>query len=140
MALIALVTFGLAAGQCHRGWHDKDRDPAEISEKIADKIAGKLDLDDSQEAETRKIVEELVISGKQMKSKRGDLTAELQKQFESDAFDPEQLEQISGTLESDMQNFRKLAISKLGEFHKLLNEEQRKEAAELLARINKHNK
>ena len=64
-----------------------------------------------------------------------ELLAELEKQFRSDSFDAKSLNSLSEKSEQDFQNFRTTLIQRMAEFHGILNQEQKEEAAELIARI-----
>ena len=134
VAALGLLTFGLV-GACHRhSWHDADR-AAEMAERIADRISDKLDLDEGQQERTRELTLEIIESAKTMRSHRKEMAAELENQFKNQKFDEAALNSLADRSEKDLHNFRMTLVSKLSEFHSLLNEEQRQEAAELMGKF-----
>ena len=70
-----------------------------------------------------------------MRSHRQEMAAELENQFKSQKFDEAALNTLADRSEKDLHNFRMTLVSKLSEFHSLLNEEQRQEAAELMGKF-----
>lgn len=135
MGLMAgLLTLGLV-GACGRPhWHDK-KDPAEMAEKIADRVADKLDLSEKQESETRQLALEILESGKDLRSHRQQMLEELEKQFSSEQFNPDSLNQMSEKSEAEFKKFRTTLVQNMGRFHALLTPEQKKEAAERISEI-----
>ncbi|MBI38091.1 MAG: hypothetical protein CMF59_00710 [Leptospiraceae bacterium] len=133
LGLVAgLLTLGMLGTHCGRGhWHSK-KDPAEMAERVADRLADKLDLDEAQESETQKLVLEIIESGKELRAHRKDMLAELEKQFSSNKFDPNALNAMSEKSETQFKSFRMTLLENVGRFHGLLNEEQKREAAEYL--------
>ena len=136
--LVAVLTLGMVGTHCgHSRWHswNDEKRPAEMAQKIADHISDRLDLDDAQELKTRDLVLDVLKSGKEMRTHRAEMLAELEKQFRSDSFDAKSLNSLSEKSEQDFQNFRTTLIQRMAEFHGILNQEQKEEAAELIARI-----
>ena len=103
-----------------------------MAERVADRLADKLDLDEAQESETQKLVLEIIESGKELRAHRKDMLAELEKQFSSNKFDPNALNAMSEKSETQFKSFRMTLLENVGRFHGLLNEEQKREAAEYL--------
>ncbi|MBU42464.1 MAG: hypothetical protein CMN76_04535 [Spirochaetaceae bacterium] len=131
--MAGLLTLGLVSTHCGRShWHSK-KDPAEMADKVADRIAHKLDLSDSQEEDTRKLALEVIESGKNLRTHRKDMMAELEKQFSSETFDPGKLNEMSEKSEAELKAFRSKLVQNMARFHALLTPEQKEEAAEYLS-------
>ncbi|HBS03912.1 MAG TPA: hypothetical protein DEA96_03030 [Leptospiraceae bacterium] len=133
--MAGLLTLGMLGTNCGRGhWHSQ-KDPAEMAEKVTDRLADKLDLDESQETETKKLVLEIIESGKELRNHRKDMIGELEKQFASSEFDPASLNQMSEKSEAEFKKFRVTVVQNMGKFHALLTDEQKREAAEYLGEV-----
>lgn len=126
-ALAALLAMGL--GGCGRFHHHT---PQERADCLVQKIVARLDLDQGQQQQLKRIEGEVLAKGAEMRAHREGDFAELIALLKSDQIDPTRFK-----IDVDLHQARAHELvafigEKFREFHDLLTPEQRQKAAQLL--------
>ena len=128
-----LAIFVLVSG-CS-SWHSQPMEKK--ATKIADRIAKKLDMTESQKAELNQIKDEIVskIKSKENVEKRKELRTSFLEMFRGDALTKEKLTDLYQKKETGDQEMRDFLMDKLVQFHKMLTPEQRAKAADWMDQV-----
>lgn len=136
-AFAPLLLVGLGAlflggcrGRC--GWHSS---PEERADRIAKRIASKLDLNAQQRAGLDKIKTDILARRADFKAMHGGFKEELAAQFRAGSIDKTKLNASLQAREAKEQELRAFLVDELAEFHALLDSTQR---AKLAAKIESH--
>jgi sterol desaturase/sphingolipid hydroxylase (fatty acid hydroxylase superfamily)/Spy/CpxP family protein refolding chaperone len=129
MIAASLVAVGLLAVSCHRF---RKHDPESRAAFIQDRISGKLDFDETQEAKLKDVTGEVVALVKEFKALRARDHAALIELVNTPELDQERV--LSGIAERRALIDARLPqiVAKYAELHKTLTPEQRKEIVEMI--------
>ncbi|MBC85725.1 MAG: hypothetical protein CL677_00990 [Bdellovibrionaceae bacterium] len=128
--MLAGAIFGLVA--CG------PKSPEERSARIQKKVTNKLELNETQAAEFKKVADALVAARQNLRSDRAELYEKTEVLLASENLSPDQILQlVNPKIEQVQKEVPKIA-ELLANFHKTLNPEQRKKLVKFVAKVKKH--
>ena len=142
--IIVLVLFVFILGtllmcNCHRRsrhcfFHAS---PEKRANWIASKISKELKLNEEQKVKLNEIKTEFLAKKQEFKGSREEIFNAFTTQVKNDSFDQDALNQLFEAKELEMKEMRFFFISKLAEFHDVLEPEQRVKLAEKMNKFHK---
>lgn len=138
--VVALLVGMLLIVNCHRRmghcfFHASSERRAEF---IVKKISKELDLNDQQQTRLEQIKDEIITKKDEFKGVREDLFNAILTQIKSEKVDQDVLNQLFESKETQMKEMRGFMLTKLAEFHQMLEPEQKLRLAEKMEKF--HNK
>jgi len=134
-SLALLGSFGACHAHFGHGYHHHF--DARHIEKIANRIASRLDLDDGQKVRFQALTDKVVARMTEIHKQHGKLPDAVIAQFESDRFDRQALNSALQGHEQFMRENREFAVSTLEEFHSILTPQQRAKVVEFIKKRTK---
>lgn len=127
-----LVTFSMIAIGCgHR--HCFNRSPEKKAQWVVNRIAGKLDMTDSQEKKLEKIKEEVLAKMEKYKTEHQSMHDEALQLVKKEKLTEADLEKLFAQREQRYRELKPFIIEKMVEFHTMLTPEQKNQLAEKMA-------
>ncbi len=132
---VALLTLGTLAlvgfTGCKKGIEGR-------ADHMVSKISRELDLTDAQRAELEKIKTEAVADMRATHPERRALAQEVITQLKSDSINEGKIKDMLQSEDEKRKSFREKYISKVANFAKTLNKEQKEELAQHLEKLSRH--
>lgn len=140
---LSLIGIPLLAGlgACshpHFGHHCSRKSPEKHVQKIADKIAWKLDMTDDQKVKLDQLADKVTKKIPEFRENKKNTGDAVLKQFESETFNRKEMEEVSRKNSEAIKDFQNFALDSFEEFHSILTTEQRKKVAEKIKDHRKH--
>lgn len=141
LALMALT--GLAFMGCdHRGaWPDDDPSLQAARERrinyVKARLAEKLDLTDTQQAEMDRMIDELKAKGDEIRAQRPEMKTRFIDALRQDHLEADDLLRLIDSKRPEFEELLAMAAEKIAEFHNMLTPEQR---AKLISELEYHSK
>lgn len=109
--------------------------PTEKAEKVARHVSYKLDLNEPQKAELKKLTELAVADFKAMSEDRKQIAAEVEKQISGEKADTGALKKLMTAQNGKRQELSDKWIDRLAEFHAKLSPEQKQKAVKMFQKF-----
>ena len=135
--LALILTFSIIAiSSCRHGWHGKayHGHPDRMVEKIADD----LDLNDAQKGKLIDFKEELAVKKDEMRAGHSKIKAAFIDELKSDSFNEDRIKEIIDREQAMIDEVLDLFVDRLGEFHAELSPEQRVKLAAKVEKMKGH--
>jgi Spy/CpxP family protein refolding chaperone len=133
-----LLVFGAASllfAGCHG--HRHGGDPHKKADKIADKLKGKLELSDSQDAKIRKIAHEVADRASEFRGLHREVHREALMQLRAASVDEAAMNRVAEEQEAKFKELRAFLVQKFAEAHLVLTPDQREKLATYLEKRGK---
>jgi len=118
----------------------RHRSPEDRVERLTQKIASELDLNENQRKQLDGYKNEFIAKGKEMRSRHDVFKNELIKQLKSDKFDPTEINGMISQHRTDMDAMISLFMTRFSEFHSTLTPEQKEKLVAKLEKFEKRGK
>lgn len=128
---ITLFSFFLIVGfgACRHGHHRGGFDQFDV-EAVTKRMASRLDLSESQEAELNEIITDMALRAKELRADRETRHRELANLVRQDTISPETIDTMINEKFDQVKDLANLTASRLIAFHAGLSPEQREKIAE----------
>jgi Spy/CpxP family protein refolding chaperone len=123
----ALTSVAMASGCRHS--------PEERAEKVSRHISSKLDLNDAQKAEFKKMTDEAIADFRSMSSNRKEVASEVEKQLAAQKADPTALKVLVAANDVKRQELMAKWIDRAAEFQSRLTPEQKQKALKMMQKF-----
>lgn len=133
MMYIALLLAIFVLAGCYRS-------PEQRAERVVNRIAGKLDLDEQQKAKLSSIKDEIMAKRPEMGKMRDEIFEEVISLMESDKIDDARLNAAADKVEKHIAGDIRFFSEKFKEFHDMLTPEQRAKVVEKIKKMREHHK
>jgi len=124
LAFVAFIAIGAMSG-CKMS-------PEKRAEKITDHVSDKLDLNDAQKAEFRKLADQATADFKALHASRKDLANEVEKQMLSPKAETAAIKKLASEQNTKRQELTGVWIDRIAEFHSKLSPQQKEKSLKLL--------
>ena len=127
--LLSAAVFGAACGRGH--FHHREVTEDHIN-RVSERIADKLDMNDVQKEKMKRLSEKIAAKLPVMKRHRSEMSDMVSRQFSSDTFNRSEVEESMKSHQDQMKEMHSFIAASMEEFHGILTPEQRKKVIDFM--------